>query len=545
MGVSEGNRAVETRGEDRPVRVEPDLEFIGRLGRLGGDDLKSCMQCGTCSSTCTLSPDGAPFPGKEMAWASWGMKDRLMSDPDIWLCHQCNDCSTHCPRGARPGDVLAAVRHECVRRYAVPRFLGAWAGSLHCLPLLLGIPATLLTLALLAREPIEEMFGFSQKAGEQIVYPYSILFPHWLLNGFFLLVTILVLAAAVTGAIRFWRAIEAGSPRERKAPPAKGLAASFLAALKTVLTHEKFAVCEKTNSRRWSHRCVLFGFLALCLVSVWIITATFNPLIDDDFIYPFSFWSPWKILANVAGVAIAAGCLFMLWDRLKENDKTGGGNYGDFSLIFLLLAVVVTGFITETQHFVRLEPHRHIIYFVHLVFVLAFLISLPYSKLAHLVYRTTALTHAEYSGRDNRKTGAGNASRARENVSEIEKKKATPDSSEAGQVLLTVALVLIILFPLLYSAVCRIIPPDAGLPEVFLEKAETDRAGCVIDTEVMRFRHWEFLRKIRKEVVRYGKRGETGLFMCRDCHKSRERFCDRCHEAATVKPDCFGCHYYP
>ena len=40
---------------DRYV-VEPDLAFIKELGELGGDSLKKCFQCATCSVACPISP---------------------------------------------------------------------------------------------------------------------------------------------------------------------------------------------------------------------------------------------------------------------------------------------------------------------------------------------------------------------------------------------------------------------------------------------------------------------------------------------------------
>ena len=384
----------------KPIRVEPDLAFIREISRQSGDTLKKCFQCGTCSATCELSPDRAPFPRKEMAWAAWGMKDRLLNDPDVWLCHQCNDCSVRCPRGAAPGDVLAAVRQESVIDHAVPRFLAKWANEPQSVPLMLGIPTALLTLALVLREPIENVLGMARTAGDPIVFSYSRMFPHWLLNSFFIFFSLLACSAVVVGVKRFWRTLEAGAARDGPVEPAKSLFASIKVVIVSIFSHEKFAKCTEARSRFFSHFAVFFGFLALSLVAIWVVTARYNPLIQSEFVYPFGFWDPWKILANLGGIAVLGGGLLMSFERLRDGERLSMATFSTWALLGTLLIVVLTGFVSEALHYLHLEPHRHIAYFVHLVFVFTLLIYLPYSKFAHIVYRTVAMVHAEYSGRD-------------------------------------------------------------------------------------------------------------------------------------------------
>ena len=105
--------------------------------------------------------------------------------------------------------------------------------------------------------------------------------------------------------------------------------------------------------------------------------------------------------------------------------------------------------------------------------------------------------------------------------------------------------ILFILLPLVYSLFSFIFAKGDQGSELFLERPDAKYENCVRETEYMRHHHWELLRAVREDDVRYGKRGEINLKKCRECHTSRERFCKKCHDAVSMKPDCYGCHYYP
>ena len=127
---------------------QPDTSFINEIMSSGGDTVKKCYQCATCSVVCSLSPSDRPFPRSEMLMAQWGQKERLLAEESIWLCHQCNDCSTYCPRGAKPGDVLARLRALSIRHYSAPRFMARIVQDPRWLPLAIAIPVLFVLLML-------------------------------------------------------------------------------------------------------------------------------------------------------------------------------------------------------------------------------------------------------------------------------------------------------------------------------------------------------------------------------------------------------------
>ena len=375
-------------------RIAPDRALLDRVLASGGEDLRKCMQCATCSVVCELADGRQPSPRKEMLWAQWGLTDRLMADPDLWLCHQCNDCTSRCPRGARPGDVMSALRRECVIHYATPRVFGRWANR----------PASLLWMAVVATAMVTtaaglwQWFGLSaaelSHAGQRTVFPFWTRLPHALLGTVFALLIVFDVTVLAMGARKFWRNLNAASLQPRTDQPSP----SLRAALRRILWHDDFGRCTSSHARRTHHLLVIYGMLALWLTSLWVVSARWNPLLEG-LVYPLGFWNPWKVMVNLAGLAVTVGLALMLAERWKRPETAGATTYSDFALLGSLLLIALTGFATELLHFLRMEPLRYAAYAVHLVAIFVLLWMLPYSKLAHVVYRTLALVYAERSGR--------------------------------------------------------------------------------------------------------------------------------------------------
>ncbi len=81
-------------------------------------------------------------------------------------------------------------------------------------------------------------------------------------------------------------------------------------------------------------------------------------------------------------------------------------------------------------------------------------------------------------------------------------------------------------------------------PKPFLEVVSPPSQRCVRDPAWMRQNHRVLLEELRDKTVREGIRSEITLHSCSQCHKDKTQFCDKCHNAANLHPDCFDCHSY-
>jgi len=355
--------------------VRPDIDLIRGVLASGGGDLKKCFQCATCSTVCELSPEDAPFPRKQMMEAQWGLKDRLLKDPAIWLCHNCGKCSTYCPRGARPGDVMGALRREAIKSYAFPSFMGRMVSDPRMLPVLFLIPALIFAAILLwaPKEPAEALeFGNA--------------FPIPVLEALFFTVSGLLLVAFAVSVRRFAAAVSV--------PGSGGILKGLVPALRLIATHERFAKCTDERSRYLGHLLTLWGFAGLALVGTVIGIGTMLDLVRT----PLDLLHPLKVFANVCAGVILAGLALMLADRIGNARSRAASTYFDWFFLLTLAAVVATGVISEL---LRLSEATFMfqVYFVHLVLILVLFLYAPYSKFAHMVYRTIAIAAAETAAR--------------------------------------------------------------------------------------------------------------------------------------------------
>ncbi|HWR91865.1 MAG TPA: heterodisulfide reductase, partial [Desulfobacterales bacterium] len=218
------------------------------------------------------------------------------------------------------------------------------------------------------------------------------------------LVDVVMLSAAgfavltfFNGVKRFLNDIHQNALAEGKTAHQTIEAAGFIQALirtvPTILRHAKFNECTENKERGVSHMLVLFSFIGLFIVTNIFFVAIY--VFQNH--GPYSQMNPVKWLANVSGVALIIGSILLIKQRMDKPDQKSA--YRDWLLLGLVLGLGVTGMGAQLTRLAGWAAPSYTIYFVHLILIWFTFAYLPFSKLAHLVYRTAAMTYAEYAGR--------------------------------------------------------------------------------------------------------------------------------------------------
>jgi quinone-modifying oxidoreductase, subunit QmoC len=105
-------------GEQQTVIYEQamDLNFLDEIYHIpGGEKIKDCVQCGTCSGSCPVSWAMEETPRQIFAMIRAGMRDKVLDSTTIWTCASCYQCMHRCPQEIKITDIMYMLKRMAMR----------------------------------------------------------------------------------------------------------------------------------------------------------------------------------------------------------------------------------------------------------------------------------------------------------------------------------------------------------------------------------------------------------------------------------------------
>jgi heterodisulfide reductase subunit C len=111
-------------GDDTKQVYDPNFKY-DVAAQPGGEQLKVCYSCGTCTAGCPVTEADARYsPRKIIRQILLGQRAATLADELLWYCETCYACSAYCPQNVKFGDVMRALREMAVAEgHWSPQFL--------------------------------------------------------------------------------------------------------------------------------------------------------------------------------------------------------------------------------------------------------------------------------------------------------------------------------------------------------------------------------------------------------------------------------------
>ena len=341
--------------------------------------LAICNSCRYCEGFCAVFP---------------AMTRRLeFAQADIHylanLCHNCGAC-LHACQYAAPHEfainvpkAMAKVRLDTYAEYAWPKALGTLYqrnGLTLALATAAGLTLFLCLMLLVMGNLFTAMPGGN----------FYGIFPHNTLALMFGPVFGFAVLALTLGVRRFWRDVSPASASLGLKTSAALEATSSVARLK-YLDGGHGEGCNNSDDaftlwRRRFHHLTFYGFL-LCFAATGVATLYHFVL---HWSAPYPVFSLPVMLGIVGGLGLLVGPAGLLWLNLRRHPDQGDEQQKpmDRGFIALLLLISASGLALLA---LRDTSALGLALAIHLGLVMAFFLTMPYSKFAHGIFRSAAL----------------------------------------------------------------------------------------------------------------------------------------------------------
>jgi ferredoxin/nitrate reductase gamma subunit len=339
---------------------------------LGASDLQACFSCGNCSAVCPLSEGEISFPRKMIRYSLLGLESKILSSPEPWLCYSCGECSSTCPREADPSGLMMALRRFIIRRYSIGRVADAFYAAFASGIAWVALSAVAIALIVVFHNP-----GMDRTKTDFLSF-ISLERIH--VAG--IAIVAFIALAFLANVWIMYRAMRRGAGRA--ALSVANLRKSSIPALREVAFQRRFGECEDDRFRRWAHLLVSWGFVGMFLATAIIGAVDFKWI-------PLPRWVS-LVVGSVSGAAASVGIGYYIRLRFAgKSEYAKHSHQSDWVFLGLLALSILSGYVMVAFRFMHMPMAAYGAFSVHIVFVFNLLMSLPFTKFAHIVYRPIAL----------------------------------------------------------------------------------------------------------------------------------------------------------
>ncbi len=82
----------------------------------GGDTLRTCLQCGTCSGSCPNGSDMDYSPRILFALIFAGLEEEVLKSNTMWYCLSCYYCTERCPKDIPITDLMYTLKSMAMKK---------------------------------------------------------------------------------------------------------------------------------------------------------------------------------------------------------------------------------------------------------------------------------------------------------------------------------------------------------------------------------------------------------------------------------------------
>jgi len=332
-----------------------------------------------------------------MRYVLFGLKKKVLSSLEPWLCYYCGDCSTACPRETEPGEAMMTLRRYLTGQYD-------WSGLSAKLykskvwqiaSLVFSGAFMALLIALFHGPLVTDRVELNTFAPAHLVHLFDIT------------VASLVVIILFFNAFRmYWFIMHPGRSfgildiirgfkedgfgfTMHQGEKVRIPLLSFLTEAKELIVHlltQKLFLSCKNKSRWIKHFLLVTGYLIM-----FSLVVIFLEWFQTDSIYPV--YHPQRWVGYYAAAVLIYFTGEIIIGRIRKREQIHKfSDLTDWLFPILLFFMAVTGMFVHIFRYLGYPLATYYSYVVHLIIAFVWLVVIaPFGKWTHLLYRSLAI----------------------------------------------------------------------------------------------------------------------------------------------------------